>query len=136
MTPVFQTEVSSERGDCLRACVASLFDLEISQVPHFLLFGARWHNIFVHFLQGMGCEFHGSGWAHSHKYPKDHPHFDGFVLASVKSKTLENVTHAVVMDLDGVVVHDPNPNERWKGINVLESEELIHWRMIDRKPEV
>lgn len=41
MTPVDQTICTVDRargiyGDCLRACVASIFDLPLEEVPHFL----------------------------------------------------------------------------------------------------
>jgi hypothetical protein len=136
MRPVFQTEVSSDRGDCLRASVATILDLEISQVPHFKLFDRKWHTVLVGFLNSVGYQFHGSGRAKSHKMPEKYPHIDGYVLASVQSKSFPGCTHSVVMDLKGRIVHDPNPNKLWKGINVLESGELIHWSMIDRKQEV
>lgn len=36
MKPVMQTEFG-ERGDCVRACVASILELKVEDVPHFLL---------------------------------------------------------------------------------------------------
>lgn len=35
MKPVFQTVFDFEHGDCMRACVASIFELSIEEVPNF-----------------------------------------------------------------------------------------------------
>ena len=35
MTPIYQTEQGDERGDCFRACIASILDLPRAEVPHF-----------------------------------------------------------------------------------------------------
>lgn len=42
MTPVVQTETELGRGNCLAACVASLLNLNISDVPNFRLFDDQW----------------------------------------------------------------------------------------------
>jgi len=36
---------------------------------------------------------------------------NGYFYASVPSQTFEGITHAVVVDIELNVVHDPNPNE-------------------------
>ena len=36
------------------------------------------------------------------------------------------------MNLNGLVVHDPNPNKTWQSINALETKELQHWMMIGK----
>lgn len=52
------------------------------------------------------------------------------MIASVKSKTFEDVGHSVIMDMDGIVAHDPNTNRLWQDVNILESGDLRHWMMI------
>ena len=37
MKPVMQTLDGPEEGNCLQACIASLFELELEAVPHFVL---------------------------------------------------------------------------------------------------
>ena len=63
----------------------------------------------------------------------DSPSIDGFVMASVPSDFFEGCTHSVVMDLKGVVVHDPSPNKQWQDKNALESGQLNHWKMFGPK---
>ena len=126
MKPVNQTIVSVEDGDCTRACLASILDLPIDAVPHFVRFGAGWFRIFSHFLMSLDYEFLGTGWVKSKDRPHGHilsrsKNIKGYVIASVPSKTFPNVGHSVIINLKGLVVHDPNPNKRWEGINVLKS---------------
>ena len=137
MKPVDQTIVSEKDGDCTRASLASILDLPIDAVPNFMRFGAGWFRIFSHFLMSLDYHFYGTGWVKSEDRPCGHilkrsPNVKGYVIASVPSKTFPNVGHSVVMNLKGVVVHDPNPNKGWENINVLKSKELQHWMMIGK----
>jgi hypothetical protein len=135
--PVNQSICDKNRGDCHRAVIASLLDLEIEQVPHFRLFADdNWHHVYHGFLWGCGYEWEGTG-----HFPKFTPrsehlkdcHIGGFVDATVPSKNYppeSGITHAVVMDLDGLVVHDPHPGKKYQGVNVIETGELMHWELI------
>jgi hypothetical protein len=42
MKPVDMVSKPGEQGDCLRACVASIFDLKPQRVPHFCEAGNAW----------------------------------------------------------------------------------------------
>jgi len=59
MKPVFQTNNSVPGGDCLRACVASILELDIEEVPHFC--GEKPHEEWFSRLaiwlrdRGLGC---------------------------------------------------------------------------------
>lgn len=134
MRTVFQTIMDANRGDCHRAAVASLLDLDISQVPHFRLFPEdMWHEVFHGFLWGCGFDWEGTGYPDKHGSPAEYSHIDGFVVATVPSKTFEGKSHAVVMNLKGMVAHDPNPNKSWLGINIIESGDLKHWSLIGKR---
>ena len=136
MTPVNQTIVDADSGDCTRACLASILDLPIEAVPNFIMFKVGWFNVFWAFLRVLGYEYCGTGWVKSKERPHGHilsksPNIQGYVIASVPSKTFPNVGHSVVINLKGIVVHDPNPNKLWQDINVKKSKELQHWMMIE-----
>lgn len=127
MTPVFQTIVDSVRGDCERACVASILDLPIEEVPNFRDPGIAWDDLLPH-------------WAQRHGYAIIAPKLDrspddynwaamgGVVaLASVPSQKFEGGNHAVIVGwvpdeehpdaLQVVVLHDPNPdNAPYEGV--------------------
>ena len=140
MKPVNQTLVDEEFGDCTRACLASILDLNIDAVPNFIRFKGKWMRIFWAYIKALGYEFHGTGWPKMENSTNGHileecPNIDGYVIASVPSKSFEGGGHSVVMDINGLVVHDPNPNKAWEGINVLETGDLQNWMMIGEENE-
>lgn len=133
MKPVFQTVTHAGRGNCHQAAVASTFDLDLSQVPNFILYPEdQWWNVFCCFIWGLGYEFHGRAYLKD-SAPSEHEDINGFYLATVPSKTFEGKTHAVVINKKGMVAHDPNPNKKWLGINVIQSGELLHWDIIGKR---
>jgi len=138
MKPVYQSCIDPGRGDCQRAVIASLFDLELEQVPNFRLYPDRtWFNVYYYFLRGLGFEYKGTCFKNRFKYERDFQGIDGYFVACVPSKTFsEGITHAVVINEKGMVAHDPNPNKRWLGINVIESGELKEVNIIEPYIEV
>jgi len=138
LKPVNQTLVDEEFGDCIRACLASILDLDIDAVPNFVRFNDRWMIVFWSYINVLGYQFYGTGWPKSESKPNGHiisecPNVDGFVIASVPSRSFEGGSHAVVMNINGLVVHDPNPKRAWEGINVLETGDLICWMQVGKK---
>ena len=127
MRLVYQSIVDPDYGDCERACIATLFDLELEDVPNFILFGRDWGLEYQRFLNSIGYVFQGSAGLQRHKDTINkvgdylngfYESVNGYYKVSVPSKTFPGQTHAVIIDESGLVVHDPNPNEAWKGINV------------------
>ena len=117
MKKVYQTIVDNTRGDCARAVVASLFEYDICDIPNFIethhirnmhqqifdFYEARGYNpCFVHKRNKDTNELINVA-----KYDKG---INGYFYASVPSQTFEGVSHAVVVDSDLNIVHDPNPN--------------------------
>lgn len=139
MTPVFQTIVDKDHGNCMQAAMASLFDLPLDAVPHFLECGDQWFSVMNEFIKSRGFEYNFM--LHNKRYitlysptfecfkkPKWHkksiitpkrlykePGVNGYFYAGVlspnnfdfKDKIIH--THAVIIDRDYNVVHDPNP---------------------------
>lgn len=115
MTPVYQTIISPENGNCMQAALASLFDKELDDVPNFVEYD-NWTYKCVLWLRDLGyqlayvnaCNLDGKITL------KDVLEYDGgvngYFYASVPSQTFPGVTHAVIIDKEGNVVHDPNPN--------------------------
>jgi len=167
MKSVDQTIVLKDDGDCMRACIASLFELSIEQVPHFLRFDCNIckrdvilnkqlagnkselgtinsFSMLWNFLRSLGWDYNGCGYP-SYKNESSgvvpnqlnfEDSVDGYFYASVPSRTFENKTHSVIINQIGVVVHDPNPNKKWQGINILESKDLQYWYLLSRKNTV
>ncbi len=103
MTPYTQTIfVNDPRGipgDCMRTAVASLLDLPIEAVPHFVLFDepGAWFEAFNLWLRGRGL----------YVKPLRAGHVDRECLALGMSP--RDVEHIVVWGPDGLV-HDPHPS--------------------------
>lgn len=103
MTPVTQTlfrdEANGTRGNCLQAAVASVLDLPLDAVPHFVSFD-DWASVFIDFLA-----IHGMEWR-SRYVLRDAPP-TGIAIAYGTSP--RGIKHAVVTD-GWRLVHDPHPD--------------------------
>lgn len=115
MTPVYQTIISAENGDCMRATIASLFDKQLHEVPDFLSF----ENWLIIMQEWIGYQGYKTGFFDTYNLDgkitlKDVLKYDGgingYFYATVQSQTFPTETHAVIIDTNGIVVHDPNPN--------------------------
>ena len=118
MKKVFQTIVSPNHGNCMQAVVASLFDLELEQVPNFIELGDRWYSAIHGFFKDRGYGFNNinlHAWVDTQKLKevaRRDGGIEGYLYGVVKSQTFEGGTHAVVVDTDLNIVHDPNPNQK------------------------
>lgn len=118
-------------GDCLRAGVASLFELNIIQVPHFLMFNDRWYEMLFAFnmSQGYRTIFYQTPVV---KFTRKNL-INDCIMASVGSRTFKTSTHLVLINSIGRVIHDPNPNKKWLDENILETNELRGWYCLTKK---
>lgn len=114
MKKVYQTIVDKEHGNCMQAAVASLFDLELSEVPNFIEHGENWYNVFDDFIRKYGYEpnYISGNVNELHKIARLDNGVNGYFYGAVNSQTFEGITHSVIVDRYLNVVHDPNPNEK------------------------
>jgi hypothetical protein len=103
MKPVDQTQFVGEGagGNCVQASLASILDLPLDAVPHFLETAdqpSHWELAFMDWLEerGVGYIRREGEWI-----------FDGYYLASGPSP--RGVSHMVVYR-DGSLAHDPHPS--------------------------
>ncbi len=121
MIKVEQSEVDMDTGDCMRASIASVLELDLQVVPHLTKIDEsrlHWFSVMYYFMVANKYLYKGTFWPNQgkRKLLKKHS-FDGFYLAVVNSRAYEsilNVTHMVVMDSNFIVVHDPHPNKKWQ----------------------
>ena len=129
MKKIYQTVVDPKIGNCAQAVIASLFELELDEVPNFILTHEEENmniQIFNYFLQ--------KGYDPSNVYANGNYHgktlreiaefdggVDGYFYASVCSQTFEGGSHAVIVNKNLMVVHDPNPNQRCFGLSLEQS---------------
>ena len=115
MKKVFQSNICKDDGDCCRAVIASLFEKELNEVPDFVPDGNQGYELMKYFeSQGYSYTYfnrlenaEGPTIEEVAKYDGG---IDGYFYASVNSQTFEDTSHAVVVDTNLNIVHDPNPN--------------------------
>lgn len=114
MTPQDQEFINipgEQYGDCMRACIASLLDIPIADVPHFLRDAdgdatAFWHGVYD-FTEARGFD-----------YSPEHARFkkilaadlNGYHIIGGPSPRGGGLLHAVV-GLNGEIVFDPHPSK-------------------------
>jgi hypothetical protein len=130
MKKVFQTilagvnEPKGKRGNCMQAVVASLLELSLDDVPNFIDSDLWWDD-YVNFMKQEGYEYINV-YYNPNAYKNDeireeslinniknHEGVNGYfkaVVASPKYWESEQGTHAVIIDKDLNIVHDPSPN--------------------------
>lgn len=102
-------------GDCFRASIASILELPITDVPHFLYDGSQdlWLERFTAFLGPLGyfmmtipaADWDFKSWKNLCKIKEPIYH-----LISDESPRFSNELHSVV-GCDGNVIHDPHPSK-------------------------
>lgn len=111
MIPVLQDKFGRPSkyggGNCLQACVASLLNLPLESVPHFMIFGKEdWWDAFNLFF--FSRKMIVLGWVKGLP-PKDNKYY----IASTRVKG-KNYNHAVICR-NQKIVHDPSPVKRKLG---------------------
>lgn len=107
MRPVRQTETELGRGNCLAACVASLLELEIGEVPNFRLATDPWGGMQA-WLGARGLFAVRCPADPERIYPTPRVHC---ILTGPSPRN--PVAHAVIGEWAGVetrIVHDPHPD--------------------------
>jgi hypothetical protein len=116
-----QTILDGERGDCYRACLASILELALEDVPHVCLH-ADWRERTVAFLRPFGL-----GLLTVNVFPEDYPRElfpDAWhVMAGPGQR---GVRHAVV-GRRAIMLHDPHPS----GAGLLSIEEYDFFLALD-----
>ena len=105
MKPVDQTTFGSPGGNCFSACVASLLEIPIEEVPYFMDGGA-WFERFAEWLRPRGY------WPLCFKSSRDGWTPAGLHILSGKSPrelANPNALHSVVAH-GGEIEHDPHPS--------------------------
>jgi hypothetical protein len=95
--PVDQTTYGINDGNCFSACLASILEMPLEEVPSFL--GPYWDN-FLPWLAARGLS--------ASLYRRDYVP-PGYSIAGGPSKRFAGRMHACVA-YDGIVVHDPHPS--------------------------
>lgn len=132
MTPVDQDQFcdpdlpsEEQRGNCLQAVIASLLDLPLDEVPHFVKEHVdsggqlHWWDQMWKWLAARGWAIHAAG-LDTHRTEN--------LMASGPSPR-GNGIHHVVIYRDGEMVHDPHPDRS----GILSVEDCFGLHRIDDK---
>ena len=130
MIKIFQTIIDAGHGNCMQAAIASLFEVELDNVPNFKEEDS-WFMTLFKFVREQGYEVDGTLYNRTNglwngtlmeKYSdrfeeiKNMKGVNGYFYAGVYSPKYhllaehpkDAVTHAVIIDKDFNIVHDPN----------------------------
>jgi len=94
-------------GNCFEACVASIFEIDLKDVPNF--HGKNWFIQFFEWLHKKGYTSYGT--LYTEKVQNYHGGVDGFFIVAGRSPRGDHIKggHAVVYK-EGKLVHDPHPD--------------------------
>lgn len=103
----------------MQAVIASLFEVELEQVPEFIKLGEQWFWMMRKFFTDHGYPYLGYISRHDgvdteflKRVAKFDGGIDGYLYASVPSQNFsDGIGHAVVVDTDLNIVHDPSPTQ-------------------------
>ena len=151
---VYQKIIDKGIGNCMRACVCTLLNIDDSNVPNFI--EGNYEQLLSKTLADNNCEEKGMLWNPNLSYfnnpteccferirheksqlldaISDYKGIDGLFIASVFSPRYFNYsngihqTHAVIIDKQFNIVHDPNPN--YKNIFMYPLSKLIKYNGI------
>lgn len=165
MNPVYQTIVDPGKGNCMQAAIASLFEKKLEEVPNFIEYPDNWFSIMWDFIRKQGYDYRGM--LHNKNYntlmkptdqcfrdvkwhkssiitPKNlykYEGVNGYFYAGVFSPKYFNwerqTTHAVIIDRDYNIVHDPSPAykdlKRYPLSNLLKYNGIIDVYLIEKQ---
>lgn len=114
MIPVTQTDTSFTTGNCFAACLASVLELPLEQVPNFMDEGTGWYDRYNDWLAGRNLRIF--------TYRGDLKPPTGYAILGAGSPRF-NGMHAVVTH-NGEIVWDPHPQSEM-GVG-----EWIDWTLI------
>jgi len=139
MKKVYQRIIDPGIGDCMQCVIASLFNMKYEDVPAFITMKDGWFNALYQLSQSKGYDYEGMLHNRNYNrlwhptascFKKEEWHYpqimtkkklykesgvNGLFYAAVLSPKYfnfnegKNVTHAVIIDRDYNIVHDPNP---------------------------
>ena len=127
MTPTMQTIFGNGKqtgvpGNCIQACVATIFDLPLDAVPNFLIFGSQWEHAFILWLKSKDHEKsrYVAEWLKEDQVNLNGVPEGEYVMAS--GMAARGLMHACVFQKKDnwfVPVHDPHPDKTFYGDNEI-----------------
>jgi len=115
MKPIFQTKFTSLdgkiRGNCMRACLASMLEIDIDSIPAIEdMSNEEWFGEFCKWLDSVGLEYEGMKNNPTSFDLDNYEGIDGYMMVGGKSPRQHvKAGHGVVFN-KSEFVHDPHPS--------------------------
>ena len=110
-------------GDCMKACVASVFEIPMNQIPHFASFNNR--GCAFEYVKFLGQHGYGIYAVHPDKdgeHPKIFPGECEYYFVIGPSPRFKGATHQCIGH-KGKIIHDPHPDKT--GLNEIKYFEIL-----------
>ena len=140
LSKVNQHIICGVKGNCMQAALATLFSKELCDTVNVIDYdNDGWFDAMLSWLD-KSTDFIYAGVVNAHENSTETMRalqsmyaINGFFYGVVNSKNFKGETHAVIIDRNGVVVHDPNPDKKWLGADTARNNELIYWYRFEPK---
>ena len=117
MKHVYQNRFRKNNGNCSQAAIASLLEIPLEKAFDI------WDCSDDDWWDSMLAWFEAEGYSVDPNMPfGERKGVKGFFIAIVPSMFFDSSLHAVVINIKGMVAHDPNPNGKWLGRNVFHED--------------
>lgn len=134
MKKVDQTKFEKGEGNCMQAAIASLLELDLKDVPNFIKYHGKKNTSpedeMWKFMNKHGYDMNdidikiGDKPVSALDVTEIDGGVNGFFYAVVPSQTHPKTNHAVIIDKELNIVHDPNPSRL---ALKLKSDDIIHF---------
>ena len=129
MIPIDQTKfghTQKDAGDCFSACIASILELSLEDVPVFCGICGDWWGAYIDWLEKRGLT------SQCYEYNEDYP---PRMLHTATGKSPRGKWNHCVVWFNGKMVHDPHPSrEGLDGLpetyDVITPIDISKWRKI------
>ncbi len=119
MIPVYQTKFTTKDGDCMSACLASILECDLSDIPNFTEKRSDEMNMWAAMREWLGIIGYALVIVSTDTFMVIPSGRELFAIAGVPSQKLEG-DHSVVVKISSKrpmhrlieIAHDPNPNNK------------------------
>lgn len=106
MIYVLQTKYGENRGNCLKACLATIFGTDIGAIPELHLFGDKWQEAMILLFNSRGYWIEPDTISFEEKFPNGYS--EPYMVFGLTERS-PNVRHACIYH-DGKLLFDPHPS--------------------------
>ena len=132
-------------SNCLQACLATVFQMNMDKVVNVVEetnIVQTWQEALIKWLEPLHIRFTDTLLANCisredtlYKLGKTR-NVNGMIIANVDSPDYANVMHSVIINVDGVCIHDPHPDKPNLGRDLVADHALRNWYELKHKSKL